>query len=375
MLKSFLRHPRSLAWRRALFQIHLWTGVAVGLYIVAISISGSVLVFQRELMNDAPSLSSGPVVPSAFTYGQLVRKAQRDDTGMALQSIDMRSSGRRLVTLTFLVRNRQRLFYLDRYTGRILGDEDVKACHPVLVWLEQLHNELLGGTAGATVNGIGALLLVVLCCTGIVIWWPGVRAWRRGLIVKWRAGWRRVNYDLHGAVGFWTLAIVFMWGATGAYFIFPGSIQKPLHLFAVPANSRQSHWKPGDRMASIDAGLAAAKHEFPSDKLAYLYMDVFRPSGQVAVFLSPDPSVPLTLREDIVHLDPGTAQVLWTESSERWSPVERLLMAAYSIHFGDFGGLPLKCVWCALGLSLAVLTVTGYLIWWNRVLRKKWPFG
>jgi uncharacterized iron-regulated membrane protein len=56
-----------------------------------------------------------------------------------------------------------------------------------------------------------------------------------------------------------------------------------------------------------------------------------------------DPSAPLTLAEDIVHLDPDTADVLWTESSTRWSTPERLLMVAYSIQFGDFGGLVSKC--------------------------------
>lgn len=374
MRKSFLYHPRGVLWRRALFQIHLWTGVITGLYLLAISISGSILVFERELMDDSPALSPALHGHSELSYGQLVDEVQRREHGMALQSIDMRSSNRRLVTLTFLLKGRRKVFYVDRSTGRLLAHEDLKARHPVLVWLEDLHNELLGGSAGAVANGVGALLLVLLCGTGIVIWWPGLPVWRRGLTVKWRAGWRRINFDLHGAVGFWTLSIMFMWGATGAYFIFPGLIQKPFHLFAVPADAKRSHWTVGSPLKSIDAYLSSAEKQFPADKLAYLYMDVFRQDGQVSAFLSTAPSAPLTLREDIVHLDPGTAAVLWTESSARWSLPERLLMAAYSVHFGDFGGVVSKCAWCALGLALSLLVLTGYLMWWNRVLRKHWPF-
>src|SRR4051812_26269303 len=33
-----------------MFQIHLWTGIATGLYIVVVCATGSVLVFRRELM-------------------------------------------------------------------------------------------------------------------------------------------------------------------------------------------------------------------------------------------------------------------------------------------------------------------------------------
>ena len=35
--------------RRALFQVHLWTGLAGGLYILAICLSGSAIVFRLEM--------------------------------------------------------------------------------------------------------------------------------------------------------------------------------------------------------------------------------------------------------------------------------------------------------------------------------------
>ena len=35
--------------RRAVFQVHLWSGLGVGLYIVVISLSGSILVYRSEL--------------------------------------------------------------------------------------------------------------------------------------------------------------------------------------------------------------------------------------------------------------------------------------------------------------------------------------
>src|SRR4051812_14522286 len=46
---GFWKQPKPTFLRRALFQVHLWTGVAVGLYMVFISITGSAVVFRRDL--------------------------------------------------------------------------------------------------------------------------------------------------------------------------------------------------------------------------------------------------------------------------------------------------------------------------------------
>src|SRR5215813_7664510 len=46
---GFWMQPKKTFLRRALFQIHLWTGVAVGIYMVFISITGSAVVFRRDL--------------------------------------------------------------------------------------------------------------------------------------------------------------------------------------------------------------------------------------------------------------------------------------------------------------------------------------
>ena len=46
---GFYRQPQKVWIRRAMFQIHLWTGIGVGVYITVVCLTGSVLVFRREL--------------------------------------------------------------------------------------------------------------------------------------------------------------------------------------------------------------------------------------------------------------------------------------------------------------------------------------
>src|SRR5262249_9739628 len=43
------RNPQKVWLRRALFQVHLWAGIGIGIYILVISVSGSALVFRNEL--------------------------------------------------------------------------------------------------------------------------------------------------------------------------------------------------------------------------------------------------------------------------------------------------------------------------------------
>jgi uncharacterized iron-regulated membrane protein len=88
-------------------------------------------------------------------------------------------------------------------------------------WLVDLHKNLLAGSTGRWINGIGAISLALLCLTGAVIWWPGTKHWRRSLIVDWSAHFPRINWDLHSALGFWCFGFVAVWALSGIYFLFP----------------------------------------------------------------------------------------------------------------------------------------------------------
>ena len=86
--------------------------------------------------------------------------------------------------------------------------------------LIDLHANLLADQKGRFVNGIGAICLTLLCLTGAMIWWPGIRHWRRSVTIEWRANFARVNWDLHSALGLWWFAFVLMWGVSGTYLVF-----------------------------------------------------------------------------------------------------------------------------------------------------------
>jgi len=189
----------------------------------------------------------------------------------------------------------------------------------------------------------------------------------------WSARWARLNFDLHVAFGFWTLLWVGMWGLTGLYFGFPFQFRKTVSAFTpIVDMPRTSHWKLGEPVLPINTFIEKALNTFPGTELVFLTHGVQAPDGAVVVLLSRDRRIPLEIARDIVYFQPSTGEILGTEASGHWTWGDKLLMWAYTAHFGDFGGFLTKVIWAALGLVPVGLTVTGYLMWWNRVLKKKW---
>lgn len=370
---SYFRAPHVLPWRKALFQVHLWIGVIIGLYVIAICITGSVLVFQQELLDDRPSLPPRAGHPEP-DWGRMVDVALAANPGATLAYIDMRSTDRRIVPIGLHQRSKTVVAYTDSYTDTVAKQVVQEDAHWLVESALAIHTELALGARGALANGIGGALLFLMALIGVVLWWPGVRMWKRALRINWRARWTGVNYDVHRTFGFWCCVLIAMWGITGTYFIFPRTVHGLINAVSSMASLQEapSDWKPGQRVLPVSDFIASAQHMYPTDRLAYLYTDVDRPHGEVQVYMSPDPAVPMELLEDEVVFHPGTGAILMNTSSASWTAGERLSLAAYSVHFGDFGGLPIRILWALLGLVPVVLVITAYAMWWNRSLRKKW---
>ncbi|HST09801.1 MAG TPA: PepSY-associated TM helix domain-containing protein [Terriglobales bacterium] len=368
---GFIDRPQRVWFRRALFQIHLWAGVGIGLYVIAISVSGSILVFQQDVLDDTRESIS--TLSNPVSFGGAVELAQRAHPEGKLLYIDNRNRNANIVSILLTVPQGTQVINVDRASGQLVDDSVRQQRHGVFSFLEDLHNELFSGSTGEKVNAVGGGLLLLMSLTGIVLWWPGQNNWRRALTVLWRARWPRVNFDLHVAFGFWTLLFVAMWGVTGLYFGFPFQFRKAIAVFTpIVEMPSVSHWKPGQPVRPVDQFIDKALSRFSGTELVFLTYSVHDSDGSIVVLLSRNRRIPLEVSRDIVYLHPSTLEILGTEESAHWTWGDKLLMWAYTVHFGDFGGLPTKLIWATLGLIPAGLTVTGYLMWWNRVLKKKW---
>jgi uncharacterized iron-regulated membrane protein len=304
--QRWLWQPQSVGLRKAILQLHLWSGIALGLYVLLISVTGSILVYRNELYRAA---TPDPIIVAEsgtrLTDEQLKGAAIRAYPGYTVISVGQLRNPDQAVGIS-LKRNAElieRLF--NPYTGADLGEAVPFGIRAVSKLLE-LHDDLLAGKTGRTVNGAGALLLVVIALTGIVVWWPGIKTWRRGLTVHRDVGWRRFTWDLHRMMGFWTLVFILLFAVSGAYLGNP-------QLFQDLA----------DRIEPI------------------------------------------------------------TDANSRSRLVDQVIYWLAYLHFGRINGIGIPCsgpglcdqatkaIWAFFGLAPAGMVVTGAVIWWNRVVRKK----
>jgi uncharacterized iron-regulated membrane protein len=222
--QRWMRQPQSFWIRKALFQIHLWTGIGVGLYILVISVTGSAVVYSGELYRWAtpPRL----VIVAAglpMTDDHLRAAAERAYPGYRVTKLYKFSGQNAPVEIALEGGGTPRLRLFDPYTGKDLRDS-VPFRIRLVAGLVDLHANLLAGTTGRVLNGIGGLLCIVLGLTGVIVWWPGVSKWRRRLTLHRRVGWKRFNWDLHSTVGCWSFVFMLLFGVTGVYLSFPEAI-------------------------------------------------------------------------------------------------------------------------------------------------------
>jgi uncharacterized iron-regulated membrane protein len=216
-----VRRPQDVVLRKALIQVHHWTGLGVGLYNFVITHTGSILVYRNELYryySPRPVIVEGagqPMTPEALKIaasraypGYEIGEPKAGDVPNQALEIEL-SRGDDSI---------RRLFH--PFTGEDLG-HPLPAGYRFTSWLLDLHDNLLGGETGRRINGIGALLLTLLCATGAVIWWPGSRNWRGSLFLDRRASWKRFNWSLHSVLGFWLFGFLVIWGVSGMYLSYP----------------------------------------------------------------------------------------------------------------------------------------------------------
>lgn len=241
-----VQRPQGLWVRKAVFQVHLWIGIGVGLYIFLISVSGSLIVYRDELSR----AFAHPVVLVAqtsqrMTTEELKQTAQRLYSGYTVTDVPEPKKPDQAVAISMRRGKKSISRLFDPYTGAELGDASTGGFR-LLFWIVDLHDNLLAGTRGRFVNFMGGILLTMLGATGMAIWWPGIKYWRRSLTVDWRANFPRFTWNLHGALAIWSVVFILLWGVSGTYLAWP----QPFHAlldFLDPAAPFSRNLRFGDR--------------------------------------------------------------------------------------------------------------------------------
>ena len=354
-------------WRRRLLFLHRWLGLGLGIYFVMLGITGSLLVFGREIDRALnPGLLTMPAQGGYQPLSAVLAtfRSEYPDAPMTYINYPVPPNG------VFNVRSgpnqaSQLYVYLNPYTAEVIGDRTrVGSLYGFLCYL---HFYLLFGQTGWTLNGWGALFLTMALLLGVWLWWPARRAgaavWKARFSVRRDAGKSRLLFDLHNAFGIYPILFSLIFTLTTLVFAFPIASKSVLYaLTGTPADPVFQLNPPANAQPlPIDELIAAAD--------AAIDGRILRVSFPQA------PESPLMVRKEwddwnqtrnhaMVTVDPYTANVLDVyDSRNHQSPGRLIAQWALPLHFGIWGGLPIRILYVLLGFVPAVALVTGFWRW------------
>jgi uncharacterized iron-regulated membrane protein len=365
-----------LQFKKTIGLIHLWLGLASGLVVFILGITGCIYSFADELKSivykdrlyvekaGKVKLPVSRLLPIAQTVlgeaypisrVQLFNAADRTYQFRAIK-LDREAFGYANYYQYYY------LVYLDPYTGKVRYKENAK-WEFFTIALAMHMNLLLGYPIGHFVVKWSTVCFVVLLLSGLVLWWPKSgkrRQVRQALTVKWTGKFKRLNYDLHNVPGFYSFLLLFVIAYTGLMMSF-GLIS--------PAQTPISSAVTGLRPAvPVDSILKHAMSGQPSAAY-YFYNLPVTPEGtaNVSAYFSK-----VNFYDRVMsRYDRYSGALLYKDKHfSSLKPVDQVKTINYDLHMGSVLGLPGKILGFLASLIAATLPLTGLVIWLGKGRKK-----
>ena len=350
--------------------VHKWSSLVCTLFMLLLCVTGLPLIFHEEIDEllheqvkpaDVPKgtpkanldrvLANGLAAAPGQVTHFLIWDPHEDNTLFLSvgKSIDVDPSTNRFVRV-------------DAHTADYLDTPDFTRRFTYIMF--KLHVDLFAGLPGKLFLGLMGILFCVAIISGIVVYAPSMRKLQfgtyrrdRNRVVRW--------LDVHNLAGvvlvMWTLVV----GFTGVINTWADLVVKMWQYGQLAEMTASYRDKPlVTRTASLDAAMRSALAVEPDMKPSFIAFPgtLFSSKAHYAVFLRGN--TPLTSRMlKPVLIDAETGQV--TDSREMPWYVSTLLLSQ-PLHFGDYGGMPMKIIWAVLDVFTIAVLITGLYLWLRR---------
>ncbi len=348
---------------KQMYQYHAWLGLIGGLFILFLSLTGCILLFENEidaLLNPAvvKVQPEGTQKNLDEILASLRQKYPQD------QLLNLRIyAGESDMAIRAEVRQNKELkwVYINPYTAEILGERDKNSAFIRVIF--ELHEKLLMGFTGHVILG-----LVGLCLLGSVI--TGFIYYRKSLFSVFKIGVRFgknsqiVNADLHKLLGVSALLFMLVMSATGIFFHFE-KIERGL----------------GQMLAQKEVSKESAKFDFSTlsltnaekitqDKFEGFEVEFIRFPERAGDKLSLRGNRPESIKilgkfGTTIDIDTQTGEIAKVFHTEEADEEYKLEHIAEELHFGRYGGGLTKTIYLLGGLAIIIMTITGFFIWWR----------
>lgn len=368
---------KTKTFRNLAFILHRYIGLAVGLLLAFVGLTGSLLVFEPEISEFLTTCQFGQVIPQEQ---QLSSEKILDIAKTAypsLQPVPIHPPEDRYhpYTLQMTSPDANPNVYLDGskevfinpYTGVIMGDRLERTTFYRLFL--NLHYRLFAEDLGIAIVGIAAFLLFILSIAGVILW-SGWRKLITGFKIKWNAHPKRVNFDIHKLAGIIAAAFFTMIAFTGFCWNFY-DFTTPLIYAATftppPPEPPVSKLIIGQNSVGLSQILKQVDASLPGTKTTVIYLPASPNDIFIAYKKFPQDSSDYN---NAVYFDQYSGKVLQVEDGRKQGLGDRVLDSFTLLHFGTFGRLPTRILYVFVGLAPLILLPTGFVMWRYRYRAK-----
>ncbi|MBJ6143623.1 PepSY domain-containing protein [Hymenobacter sp. BT559] len=365
-----------MTFRKAIGKLHLWLGLASGLIVLIVSLSGAVFVFQDEIRDLTQPWRKVEVQATPMLLPSVLQAtAVQAKPGFAASWTTYNGPDRS--TAVYLSKGEEVYYaFLNPYTGQLLKVQNLQSDFFTIV--QYLHMYLLLPPAiGKWVVDIAVITFVVMLVSGLVLWWPRNKAARKQRFsVKWQASPKRRTYDLHNVLGFYASALGLVLALTGL------SISYEWLMDGMGALANGGHSIVAENAEPKVDTLLTARPARPVVDIAYAHLRQQSPQAQM-LLIGPtaDAAMPVWCtayakslhyyHRDEYRFHPRTGQLLMAQLHDSKSNGKKLADMNYDLHTGLILGLGGKIIAFTVSLVCASLPVTGFLVWRGRQHNRK----
>lgn len=350
--------------KRLVLRIHSIAGLFSGLFIILMSISGSALVFHEELDTlQYPSIATYPNKP-VLPVDSCYRGLQRQYPHAQVSSCELAKDNRHpfifsIYDSAFTSGRQPVQVFVHPQTAEILqvrgGSKDIR--HNFMAWLSMFHNSFHLEKKGEWLLGFFAVVFVISLCTGLILYRKHILAvllFRKRMFTK---------PQLHQLIGVYALLFNLVIGVSG-YWMQRYVFKKEFYQAQQPYTPIR---KPSPALFfNTDSALAEAGKSHPTFTPYVIY---FAPtqSRKTAVYGSRSTNSFIHNKKfaDVLFLD-SAGGIAKTAFVTEIKPSDRYDIINAQIHFGRFGGWPVKALYSLLGLTGGILSITGFILWRKR---------
>ena len=354
--------------------MHKWSSLVCTAFLLMLCLTGLPLIFHDEidaLIEDAPEFGMPGVGSASDAAGLLpldeimqFALANRPGEVPVYMAFD---NDQPSMTVTTAPRadspaSEMTIQHFDRSTGQQVGME-AESEGGVMHFLLQLHTDMFLGLPGMLFLGAMGLMFTIALISGVVLYAPFMRRLDFGTLRTSRS--RRLKwFDYHNLLGVVALAWMLVVGVTGIINALSTPINQLWQARELADMTREYAGREAldpARYGSLDLAMARAREVLPGNNPQFIAFPSgsFSSKHHYAVFFQGDtPLTELLLTPALIDAETGA----FTDARPMpW--YYQALALSRPLHFGDYGGLPLKVLWAALTLFTIVVLGSGLYLW------------